>query len=485
MINKTQSFARDQRGAVGVFVAIGLVAFLGMAALVVDIGVAFSAQKKLQAATNAAALAGAQVIGTGGNASNAATSYSGLPGNQNALSGLSGVTITTNLVCFTGAGFPPCTTIQTPATSANGIEVVETATVPTFLAKLFGVNSLTLSAGANAIAKGNGLQKPVNVAFILDTTASMNNSPQGPAKNACVGYSSALNCALSGIQALLGLSTTGAPQGLWPCAGNLANCGTVTNGNVANPVDEAALFVFPPLASASQTVYDYNCSGTDPLIASSYSASGAVYEIIPLSSDFRTSDNATTLNSTSDIVKAAGGASGCPAVRAKGGLSTYYAGAITAAQNYLAANSRPGVQNMIILLTDADANANAAKMGTGLPATNECKAAVAAAQAAAKAGISVYAVYYDDNSGSTCSTDSAPYNNACYTMQQVANVPSTNANGYVNDPTKFFSTDGSAAPCASVNPYTTLAQIFGPAGIGGSLSVARLISLYAGSSGTM
>lgn len=201
MNSMKQSFLRDQRGAVGVFVAIGLVAFLGMAALVVDIGVAFSAQQKLQAATNAAALAGAQVIGTGGNAGNAATSYSALPGNQNALSGLSGVTITTNLVCFTGSGFPPCTTLQTPATSANGIEVVETATVPTFLARLFGVNSLTLSAGANAIAKGNGQQKPVNVVFILDTTASMSNAPVGPAAaGACKGYHSALSCALSGIR---------------------------------------------------------------------------------------------------------------------------------------------------------------------------------------------------------------------------------------------------------------------------------------------
>lgn len=257
------------------------------------------------------------------------------------------------------------------------------------------------------------------------------------------------------------------------------------NGNVTSPVDEAALFVFPPLANAAQPVNDYNCSGKNPSIASSYSAAGAVYEIVPLSSDFRTSDNATALNPNSDIVRAVGGDAGCPAVQAPGGLNTYYAGAITAAQNYLTANSRPGVQNMIILLTDADANANAAKMGAGLPAANECKAAVTAAQAAAKAGIWVYGVYYDDNSGGTCSTDSAPYNNACYTMQQIANVPSSNANGYVNDPTKFFSTDGSAAPCASVNPYTTLAQIFGPAGIGGSLSVARLISLYAGSTGTM
>lgn len=283
----------------------------------------------------------------------------------------------------------------------------------------------------------------------------------------------------------MGLSTTGMPQGLWPCASGLTNCGTVTNGNVPNPVDEAALFVFPPVSAPAQTVYDYNCSGTNPLIAASYSAAGAVYEIVPLSSDYRTSDNATTLNSTSDIVRAAGGASGCPAVQAPGGLNTYYAGAITAAQTYLMANARAGVQNMIVLLTDADANASAAKMGVGLPATNECKAAVTAAQAAAKAGIWVYAVYYDDNSGSTCSTDTAPYNNACYTMQQIANVPSSNANGYVNDPTKFYSSDGSGAPCPSVNPYTTLAQIFGPAGIGGSLSVARLISLYAGATGTM
>ena len=41
---------------------------------------------------------------------------------------------------------------------------------------------------------------------------------------------------------------------------------------------------------------------------------------------------------------------------ALGGQSTFFAGALFAAQAYLAANSRPNAQNVIILLSDGDAN---------------------------------------------------------------------------------------------------------------------------------
>jgi hypothetical protein len=54
---------------------------------------------------------------------------------------------------------------------------------------------------------------------------------------------------------------------------------------------------------------------------------------------------------------ARGGGSGCSAgVTAQGGVGTYFADAVTAAKTYLTDNARPGVQKIIILLSDGDAN---------------------------------------------------------------------------------------------------------------------------------
>ena len=49
---------------------------IGVAALSVDVAYVFSAQRALQASTDAAALAGAQVIGTGGSVVTTVTTYS-------------------------------------------------------------------------------------------------------------------------------------------------------------------------------------------------------------------------------------------------------------------------------------------------------------------------------------------------------------------------------------------------------------------------
>lgn len=123
------------------------------------------------------------------------------------------------------------------------------------------------------------------------------------------------------------------------------------------------------------------------------------------------SDTAATLSASSNMVKAAGGVSGCPGAIAKGGLGTYYAGAITAAQSVLTANARPGATNVIVLVSDGEASST--KMGS-LPAKNQCQQAVTAAQNAAKARNWVYSVGYGAGTSGTCRTDSAPYNNACY-----------------------------------------------------------------------
>jgi hypothetical protein len=221
----------DESGAALILIATGIFALVGFGALsvdVVDVGYLFAAQNAPQASADAAAMAGARDIGVGGTPVATATSYSSVtasPVNKNndpsfTVTWASGYPL---LKCFSNIG-STCTTNQTPATSANGIEVRQLATVPLFFGRIFGISSVQISANAVALAAG-GVPHPLNVMFIVDTTGSMSGTP--------------INNALTGFRTLLGQ--------LWPCPSNLATCGTVTNGNVANPVDEAALMVFPPI----------------------------------------------------------------------------------------------------------------------------------------------------------------------------------------------------------------------------------------------
>jgi Flp pilus assembly protein TadG len=528
MSRETRSFFRrvlgDESGAAAVLVAVGIFALVGFGALSVDVGYLYSTQRELQASANAAAMAGARDIGVGGTPVATATSYSSVAGNKNANPNLTLASITPTLFCFNTGG--ACTINQTPTNApngANGIQVQEQATVPLFFGRIFGISTVQISATAVALAAG-GVPHPLNVVFIVDTTGSMNgNDP--------VCGATRIVCALNGVKTLLGE--------LWPCASNLASCGAAVNGNVVNPVDEAALMQFPGAQSipanfgcaAAVTTVEYagikantNAStatnsttlhfaatpafntGVTALVTdathlgfipagttiTSVTATTAVmshtptttiasgdeihvwppvYQIVPLSSDYRNSDTANALNANSNLVKCAN------ALTAPGGFATFYADAITAAQTALTnpANVRPGATNVIVLLTDGDSNADNSNHPDNMLASeinNQCKAAVTAAQNAAKAGTWVYSIAYGASSPS-CSTDSAPYNSSCFTMSQIANVPGAAAGTYVNDPTKFYSDNANGCRSAKNPNINSINQIF--QSIGFSLSTARLL----------
>jgi Flp pilus assembly protein TadG len=256
----------NQRGAVAVLVAVALPALIGLGGFGVDAAYLYYAKQALQASANAAALAGAQQIGNSGTPITAATSYSSVSGDKNTDPGISvtSANLTVTLKCYSSTGVP-LSTSQTPSTTTacpngvNGIEVTQAANVPTFFARIFGISSVNVSASASASASG-GTPIPLNVAIIIDTTHSMGDAPTGPAATACSGYSTAIKCAVVGAQTLLGE--------LWPCAAGASSCSGAT------PVDEAALFVFPPVTNASQATTDITC--TNPQIATSYSGVEAI-----------------------------------------------------------------------------------------------------------------------------------------------------------------------------------------------------------------
>ncbi len=424
-----------------------LVVLLAMAAFVIDLGNAYYSSRQLQAATDAAALAGAEDL-PNTTAVTTASKYSAVSGNLNAHMNLGNVSMATGypqLKCLTTTGVP-CL----PPANMNAITVKEQASVPTFFARVFGVKTLTIGATATAVARG-GSAAPFNVMIVLDTTDSMNS-----ADNSCsIKNSSRLDCAMAGVRTLM---TT-----LSPCASSLTSCGSVSMGNVDNPVDEVGMSVFPGLTNTSQVQYEYDCSNNPAPQIASYAAS-PVYSIVPLSSDFRTSDSITSLNTSSTLVKAArGGNTSCSeGLDAVGGVGTFYADAITQAQNTLVAASRPSTTNVIIVLSDGDASASKSNMVASKVA-NQCHQAITAAQAAAHAGTWVYTIAYGAPL-SGCSSDTNPTISPCAALQQMA-----------SDSTKFFSdqTGGNNSCTSSAHPITGLNQIFQT--IGGDLTLARLI----------
>jgi hypothetical protein len=505
---------RDTRSTVAILAAFGLAALVGLASLSVDVGYILTVKSQLQASATAAALAGAKDIGVGGTPITTATLYSSVtatPPNKNNIAGITTVMASgyPALKCFSVG--PACSTNQTPATSANGIQVSQTATVPLIFAKILGFDSVPVTASAVALTAGQA-QPPLNVMFITDATASM-----GDADADC--GSTKIQCAIQGFETMMGE--------LWPCTSNLSTCGTVTNHNVANPVDEAALIQFPGLQSAPPSSYScasltttayagikgttnattastsstlhfastpaYN-TGTTALVSDvthpTYIKSGTyvssttgttavmsatptsgdtiangdvidvwppMYVVVPLSSDYKTSDTASTLNSSSDLVKCA------ESMAAPGGFGTFYADAINVGQSYLAANARTGARNVIIIMTDFEANATTANMveqGGVSTATNECKTAITAAQNAASAGTWVYTVSYGTSATGGCTTDTGSYANSCWVASQMANMPGTTAGSYVNEPRLFYADNASGCSSSSHPSITAIKAIF-------------------------
>jgi Flp pilus assembly protein TadG len=478
----------EQHGQVLPWIAFMMVLFLGMGAFVLDIGHGYYCYHELQSATDAAALAGAQQL-RNANPIATATAYGAVSGSLNTnpnltLGGINSVSMVPGypllkcLNAITAMGIS-CTAPN----NANAIQVKEQAIVPTFFARVFGISQMTLSSTATAAVSGaKGI--PYNVAIIIDTTRSMTDVDSN-----CDGGAERITCAESGVAVLL--------QNLYPC--NIAlGCGTVTNGIAANALDSVSIFTFPPVTNGTLSD-DYNCSGTSPTIvpytlpdpgSSTYAPTGSGtgnYQITSFQSSYKSSDSTTTLTGSSDVAMAVGSGtssgSSCPGMAAPGGDGTYYAGVIYAAQAALTAqaaaetavNPNQTVKNIMIILTDGEANASASKMatsttgGTAIATSNtfpagagatssltnypspydQCQQAVAAANYAKSQGTTIYAVAYGSES-SGCTTDTTgPQANItpCQVMAEMASSTST----FYSD----YNQSGSSSTCVSTGTSVT------------------------------
>ncbi len=467
---RTAARARTrQRGAVAIVVAASMVALIGFAALGVDIANVVYAQRRLQAATDAAALAGAMDLWTQTweVASGHAQSYAA--GQQSATSNALAGNVSVTSTEVSGLQLSATTEVlpyQKAVSKYNGIQVTQQASVPMYFASVFGITTQTVSATSKAGAGGGAQPAQYNVMIVLDTTASMNDSDS--------------NCKLNGKTATrIQCAKAGALQLLT----QLSNAG-----------DNVGLMMFPPMTQQ----YNFACSSTQPATGGSYSSVPTVpkgssttptlatgYQVATLGTGFLNGSGA--VNTSSALVQALGGQSGCSGLAAKGGLGTFYAEAITAAQSALVAESStqtPPGQNAIILLSDGDASSSTTQLGSTFSSTAgaECKAAVDAATPAKTAGTTIYTIAYigGESASATCSdsvttTTTTTKNGKKTTTTTTTNDPMTPCGtmlAIASSPADFFSDT-----CTNANGTSSLSVIFSQ--ISYALTKARLIPLTA------
>jgi hypothetical protein len=431
-----------------------------MAAVSIDVGFAIHAQRELQASTDAAATAGALDL-PNATAATTAKAYDGESTGKNFRPDLPGVQVVNStplVTCVTAAQLqtlsitvgPTCTN----AANGNAVVVEQQVTVPTFFARVFGIDSITLHANALVLEKGSigAAPEPVNVMIIVDTTNSMTNSDPN-----CTGTGIANptreDCAKAGVRALL--------SELTPCD-PIKGCGSLnSNGAATNPYQSVGLAIFPGLTNTSYDPDEYDCQ--TPTLSTSNGISlyanpttqPPYYTVVPLTNNYLSSGSLN--GASSHLVKAVDWANGNTCTSSKyglqdpGGAHTYYAGVINEAQS--AFSSMTGSMNAIILLSDGAANATQSNFVSGTSSTyytNDCEQAVNAAQNATKAGTLVYSIAYgaSTSQSNSCTTDTSTYS-GCYTMAHIA-----------SNPTMFYSDDADGCQSTDNPNLTSLNEIF-------------------------
>lgn len=332
---------RREEGQSLVIVTICLVALLGAAGLVIDVARLYSAQRHLQIATDAAALAAAADLPNGTTATTTACSYSatdkpagtcngaGLGTNgDNLVAGLTGVKTTTQLECLSSAsagiscvnapgcnstlGYPPR---GSPSNlGCNAIKVTETASLPTTFLGVLGISNMSVKASSTASMAG-GVPQPLDIEMAIDSTASMGTSDSCGTSGVTgipTGDTTAEDCAKAGVRAFLGA--------LYPCDQSLSSCGTVVDNNNPAPLDEVGLMTFPALKGLATGTGNGIPAETDclqdvtsgnvtyALNPNFYSSAGTTYsnyQVVPFSSDYRSSPaSGSPLNNASNLVNA-------------------------------------------------------------------------------------------------------------------------------------------------------------------------------------
>jgi len=548
---KLRRTLKETRGQTMVLVALSLAGVMALCATGVEGGHVYYAYRLLQSSTNAATLAGGQTMFTAlvdpvqgetfaQQVDAAVQLYSSMAGDYNASNFLQNAQITTtHLFCSTTLSNSPWNIpCEVPpggscgSTGCNAISVTQTAQVPLWFGGLLGMPKMNIAATSTASIRG-GQDIPYNLAIIMDTTASMQDTVRGSA--GCSGTQIA--CAVSGFMTML--------ENMDPCASD-------TSCTSSTAVDNVALFVFPAVSTA-YSANDYNqdyCAGSGGGGRGGRGGGGGVqtvpynfidvtpgtsqnlnmeqagtdagtYEIIPFNDAYKSNGSSSNKNlaASSALAESVGyTGSGCQGLSAPGGQGTYYAQVIDMAQEALAAQTSG--KNVMIILSDGDATASASAgqivadnacsssihgsclNGTGTSSSNPevgtgnnctagyncpaypsavgmCGQAVWAAQQATAAGTLVYTIGFGSET-SGCTSDQTytltGLNNGAVSWPGGTNPrsPCNAIAAMASNPNTFYSdVSQGCQPVNGVNgDYTSLAEIF--QAVVSSLSSPRL-----------
>ena len=164
------STIRDASGQALVLTVVFMVVLLGFAGLAIDVGHAYYVQRQLQAGVDAAALAGAQDLPDVAAATQTARDLYGptSPTSPNAVRSISGYQPSDTTVTISCLRTYGCLGRRA---KQNGITVSAKADVPTWFAKVLGMNSFTVHATSTACSPCS--EKGFDVEIVLDRTGSM------------------------------------------------------------------------------------------------------------------------------------------------------------------------------------------------------------------------------------------------------------------------------------------------------------------------
>ena len=419
---------KDESGVAFLYFTMTLPVLIGLTSFAIDLGYVWYVKTRLQVAADMGALAGASKLYTADAqaVTDLATTYVNLNlpadwtgGNKPTASGDPVIDCvpeieSMGLTCSSLSG-------------GNALKVTVNATAPLFFASALGFKTIDLSAEA-LVTGGGSSPPPLNVAIILDTTASM-GTYGGRMSTDCGSLVKPyrIECATLAAKTLL--------TKLWAS------------------VDQVALYTYPSFEANSKDIISCKSGTTGSTNWLNYAtASSPNYQLIGFNNTY--TDSGTPpggLDITSALVKALGknattaptsDATTCNGLNSAAiGIGTSIADAILQAQRdlvaanaALVADGQPERQNVMIVLSDGDANGNSRSLtgpsspdafrnGTdiyGLTSSSwvidvhrmmdQCQAAVQAADAAAAAapkGTWVYSVAFaaSNTAKGSCFTD--------------------------------------------------------------------------------
>ena len=349
--------ARGERGQILAVVVLALVALLGIAAFAIDVGYAYYAKRQLQAAADAAALAGAQDLPVASTAIDTAEIYA----KDNSPDNLSTLTFTYQTKCTTAVVLRAgCDPVSHP----NALVVTGTGSTETWFAKVFGIDHFNVSAHANACSPCSA--SPVDIVIAIDRTGSMCDD-----KNKAVTCED-LDNAKDGVRTMLKLFNP--------------------------PSAEIGMIAFPPLPSEKSDPCDAP-AGTVDGSYTAYDSADRGYVTDTVNGGYRDASQADGLKHDSGLYVHTEKGPKTSCIRSDG--STSYSEALRQAQKELLAHGRPDVPDYIVFLTDGEANIGSV-YGVGdplYPPGNDddqrpCASAIKAADEIKKAGTTIYSIGY-------------------------------------------------------------------------------------------